>query len=211
MPRPAEPHASFRGKEVSEAQRPQHLDTTPEADKIFLEINRGQAGGGSTSPYLRQTAPPPRAPEDSSVCPCTRREGGAGRAAGRECSLRAAKLPPTPVLPVVPPPGPRPPPPGRRNRSKKHRQARPELNGRQRCPPGPEPADRKCAGPPPPGPRVRRWGGSRGGGRGRPALRLGSRERAGCPLLAGGGRRGSPGPRQLAARSLPPLCSRPRL
>ena len=35
------PHASFRGKEVSEAQRPQHLDTTPEADKIFLEINRG--------------------------------------------------------------------------------------------------------------------------------------------------------------------------
>lgn len=147
MPRPAEPHASFRGKEVSEAQRPQHLDTTPEADKIFLEINRGQAGGGSTSPYLRQTAPPPRAPEDSSVCPCTRREGGAGRAAGRECSLRAAKLPPTPVLPVVPPPGPRPPPPGRRNRSKKHRQARPELNGRQRCPPGPVPARAGARGP----------------------------------------------------------------
>ena len=57
VPRPAEPHASFRGKEVSEAQRPQHLDTTPEADKIFLEINRGQAGGGSTTSYLRQTAP----------------------------------------------------------------------------------------------------------------------------------------------------------
>ncbi|CAM9947769.1 unnamed protein product [Rangifer tarandus platyrhynchus] len=76
VPRPAEPHASFRGKEMSEAQRPQHLDTTPEADKIFLEINRGQAVGGSTTSYLRQTAPPPRAPEDPSICPCTRRERG---------------------------------------------------------------------------------------------------------------------------------------
>ena len=80
--------------------------------------------------------------------------------------MRAAKLPPTPVLPGLQPPGPRPPRPERGSRSQKHKgQARPELNGRQRCPRGPEPADRKCPGPPPPGPRVRRWGGSRGGGR----------------------------------------------
>lgn len=211
VPRPAEPHASFRGKEMSEAQRPQHLDTTPEADKIFLEINRGQAVGGSTTSYLRQTAPPPRAPEDPSICPCTRREGG-GRTHSRAGVQSAYGQTPSHARP----------PGGAAARASASttgtREPEPET---QTGPPGTErptavpdragARDRKCAGPPPPGPRVWRWGGRRGGGRGRPALRLGSRERARCQLLAGGGRRGSPGPRQLAAWSLPPFCSGPRL
>ena len=172
----------------------------------------GQAGGGSTTSYLKPTAPPPRARENPSVCPCTRRKGGAGRTAGREeRSLRAAKLPPTPVLPVVQPPGPRPPRPGRGSRSQKHNgQARQELNGRQRCPPGPEPADRKCAGPPRRDPACSAGVGSGVADAWAPRLQArvaGTRE---MPVTRRGGRRGSPRPRPLAARSLPPSCSGPR-